>query len=372
MNNQSRAVLASADPRVQAALKDYLDCLSNGKPMGPDQLRDLPEQVVVELRAILANNPDIHKMVRPDQDVVKHTSEGIDQKPDRSKTTTHSMSGQSEGTLHEEHNSKVPKIDPSLASRSREDLPEVFGRYRVQKKLGSGAMGAVYLAEDTLLQRKVALKTPTFDDDNDGELLKRFYREARAVANLKHPALCAVYDVGQIDGRHYISMEFIPGKKLQEFIKPDSPMSEKQAMAVVRKIASGMHEAHMHGVIHRDLKPDNIMINEKGEPVVMDFGLVHKIESRDSAKLTQHGSLIGSPAYMSKEQVEGDTEKLTAATDQYSLGVVLYQLRGTTGTQHFVDKQHWFCTLKYVIVPALRGIEVTHGKTGSGGSACVG
>jgi serine/threonine protein kinase len=101
----------------------------------------------------------------------------------------------------------------------------------------------------------------------------------------------------------------------------------------------------------------------------MDFGLVHKIESRDSAKLTQHGSLIGSPAYMSKEQVEGDPEKLTAATDQYSLGVIL---RGTTGTQHFVDKQHWFCTLKYVIVPALRGIEVTHGKTGSGGSACVG
>jgi serine/threonine protein kinase len=240
--------------------------------------------------------------------------------------STHSIVGAIENTL-----GGGPKPSDALTgqpslTKSRGDLPEVFGRYRVQKKLGSGAMGAVYLAEDTLLQRKVALKTPTFHDDTDGELLKRFYREARAVANLKHPNLCAVYDVGELDGRHYISMEYVPGKKLLEFIKPDSPMSEKQAMAVVRKIALGMHEAHKHGVIHRDLKPDNIMINDKGDPVVMDFGLVHKAESRESAKLTQQGSLIGSPAYMSKEQVEGDPEKLTAATDQYSLGVILYQL----------------------------------------------
>ena len=173
---------------------------------------------------------------------------------------------------------------------------------------------------------KVALKTPTFDDDANGELLKRFYREARAVAILKHPNLCAVYDVGEIDGRHYISMEFVAGRKLQEFIKPDQPLSEKQAMAAVRKIALAMQEAHALGVIHRDLKPDNIMVNEKGDPVVMDFGLVHKTERKSSTKITKHGTLVGSPAYMSKEQVEGDPDKLTAATDQYSLGVILYQL----------------------------------------------
>jgi len=244
--------------------------------------------------------------------------------------STQSIAGEIENTLGGGPKSSDALTGLPSVTTSRGDLPEVFGRYRVQKKLGSGAMGAVYLAEDTLLQRKVALKTPTFDDDKDGELLKRFYREARAVANLKHPNLCAVYDVGELDGRHYISMEYVPGKKLQELIKPDSPMSEKQAMAVVRKIASGMHEAHKHGVIHRDLKPDNIMINDKGDPVVMDFGLVHKAESRESAKLTQQGSLIGSPAYMSKEQVEGDPEKLTAATDQYSLGVILYQLLTST------------------------------------------
>jgi serine/threonine protein kinase len=222
--------------------------------------------------------------------------------------------------------SKVVPAAVSSVSKSASDLPDVFGRYKVRKKLGSGAMGAVYLARDTLLDRDVALKTPTFENDEDGELLKRFYREARAVSKIKHHNLCGVYDVGEIDGRHYISMEFVPGRKLSEFIKPDQPMTEKQAMAVVRKIALAMHDAHSHGVIHRDLKPDNIMINEKGEPVVMDFGLVHKTDSKSSTMLSQRGSLIGSPAYMSKEQVEGEHDKLTPATDQYSLGVILYQL----------------------------------------------
>jgi serine/threonine protein kinase len=212
------------------------------------------------------------------------------------------------------------------ATKPASDLPDVFGRYQVKKKLGSGAMGAVYLAKDTLLDRDVALKTPTFENDEDGELLKRFYREARAVSKIKHHNLCGVYDVGEIDGRHYISMEFVSGRRLSEFIKPDKPMTEKQAMAVVRKIALAMQEAHSHGVTHRDLKPDNIMINEKGEPVVMDFGLVHKADADHSTKITQQGTLIGSPAYMSKEQIEGDHENLTTATDQYSLGVILYQL----------------------------------------------
>jgi serine/threonine protein kinase len=221
---------------------------------------------------------------------------------------------------------------PSIASpqssvaKTSGDLPAIFGRYQVKKKLGSGAMGAVYLARDTLLDRDVALKTPTFENDEDGELLKRFYREARAVSKIKHHNLCGVYDVGEIDGRHYISMEFVSGRKLTEFIKPDKPMTEKQVMAVVRKIALAMQEAHSHGVIHRDLKPDNIMINGKGEPVVMDFGLVRQTDAENSTKITQQGSLVGSPTYMSKEQIEGDHEKLTAATDQYSLGVILYQL----------------------------------------------
>lgn len=206
------------------------------------------------------------------------------------------------------------------------DLPGMFGRYRVQKVLGAGATSTVYLAEDTALARLVALKIPRFHSDEDREFTLRFFREARVTAQLRHPNLCPIYDVGEIDGRLYLAMAYVPGKTLRDFIQPGKPLTEKQAMAIVRKIALAVHEAHVQGVIHRDLKPDNIMISERGEPIVMDFGMVREIDARHSAGLTQSGVFIGSPAYMSKEQIEGDLTRLSPATDQYSLGVILYQL----------------------------------------------
>lgn len=206
------------------------------------------------------------------------------------------------------------------------DLPEVFGRYRIQKVLGVGATATVYLAEDTALARPVALKIPWFHRDEDREFAHRFYRVARWAAGLNHPNLCTIYDVGEIDGRLYIAMEYVPGRTLQQFIQPEMPLNEDQAMAVVRKIALAMHAAHAHGVIHRDLKPANIMITEKGQPIIMDFGLAHLVGGRDSASLTQSGNVIGTPAYMSTEQIRGYPNQLTPATDQYSLGVILYQL----------------------------------------------
>ena len=329
MNNQTRSVFASANPRVQAALQDYLDRVDKGEQIDVEAFVTRNAEIADELRTFIAVDQQARRLAgAAAPNVGAPEPDGAEGKSPQTKAgvSTHSVVGSIEGTV----GGKPQTLDASARNvsdvQSPGELPVVFGRYRVTKKLGSGAMGAVYLADDTLLHRKVALKTPTFDDDTDGELLRRFYREARAVANLKHPNLCAVYDVGEIDGRHYISMEFVRGKKLQDYIKPDKPMAEKQVMAVVRKIALAMHEAHTHGVVHRDLKPDNIMVNEKGEPVVMDFGLVHKTESKNSTRITQRGMLVGSPAYMSKEQVEGDSEKLTAATDQYSLGVILYQL----------------------------------------------
>lgn len=247
----------------------------------------------------------------------------------RSKVSTPSVSDQSVLGLQsasEHPKESTPEIFLQLATTSRSELPQTFGRYQVQRKLGSGAMGDVYLARDTLLDRDVAIKTPTFENDEDGELLKRFYREARAASKIKHQNLCSVYDVGEIDGRHYISMEFVSGRNLSAFINTVKTLTEMQAITIVRKIALAMQEAHSHGVIHRDLKPDNIMMNERGEPVVMDFGLVHQMDATNSAKITRQGTLVGSPAYMSKEQIEGDPGKLTAATDQYSLGVLLFQL----------------------------------------------
>jgi formylglycine-generating enzyme required for sulfatase activity/predicted Ser/Thr protein kinase len=203
--------------------------------------------------------------------------------------------------------------------------PTEFGRYRIIKELGRGAMGAVYLAEDEQLGRKVALKIPQFDGTVTESQLIRFYREARSAGNLRHSGICPVYDVGSLDGQHYISMAFIEGRPLRDFTKSSRRQDEKSVAHIVRKIALAMAEAHQQSVIHRDLKPANVMIDTKNEPVVMDFGLARRVVE-DEEKLTHTGTLIGTPAYMSPEQVDGDSSKVGPSADIYSLGVILYEL----------------------------------------------
>ena len=204
-------------------------------------------------------------------------------------------------------------------------LPEVFGRYRVRRLLGSGTMGAVYVADDTQLQRQVAIKIPKLQNNSSRELLERFYLEARSAATLRNPNICPVFDVGEIEGQHFISMAYIEGKTLAEILRNDKSYSERQTLLLVRKLALALQDAHNHGIIHRDLKPGNIIIDSRGEPVVMDFGLAFHTRM-DAARLTATGQLVGSPAYMSPEQIEGDSKKLTPAVDQYALGVILYEL----------------------------------------------
>lgn len=209
---------------------------------------------------------------------------------------------------------------------SFDNLPVEFGRYRIQKVLGQGAMGAVYLAHDTKLARDVALKTPKLDVFADGELVERFEREARAAATLHHRNICPVFDVGEIDGIRFLTMAYIEGKPLSAFVSEDRSMSRRQAATVVRKLAMGLNEAHAQGVVHRDLKPANVMIDKSGEPVVMDFGLAHQAENAQKSRLTGVGVLMGSPAYMSPEQVRGKPDAVGHSTDIYSLGVVLFEL----------------------------------------------
>lgn len=204
-------------------------------------------------------------------------------------------------------------------------LPEVFGRYRVVKLLGRGGMGAVYLAEDTQLHRQVALKIPNIEGSQSPELLERHYREARLAATLRSPHICPVYDVGVIDDIHFISMAYIEGEPLSKRIPENGGSSERQVLSLIRKLALALQSAHDLGIIHRDLKPANIMIDRQREPVIMDFGLARQVND-NGVRLTQSGVIVGSPAYMSPEQVEGQPDKLTGAADQYSLGVVLYEL----------------------------------------------
>ncbi len=192
--------------------------------------------------------------------------------------------------------------------------PTKFGRYKILKELGRGAMGAVYLAQDEQLDRKVALKIPQFGGALNSGLLERFYREARAAGNLRHPGICPVYDVGEIDGQHYITMAYIEGRPLRDFSKSSKRQADKQTARVIRKIALAMAEAHDQNVIHRDLKPANIMIDTKNEPVVMDFGLARRAAEGEE-RLTHTGTVIGTPAYMSPEQVDGDNENVGPAAD---------------------------------------------------------
>ncbi|QDT53032.1 Serine/threonine-protein kinase PrkC [Caulifigura coniformis] len=194
----------------------------------------------------------------------------------------------------------------------------------MEKLLGQGAMGDVYLAEDTQLSRKVALKIPKLDTSDSDERLERFYREARLAATVRNPYLCPVYDVGEIAGVHYIAMAFIDGKPLSEVIKSSGRQKERAALILIRKVAVALNEAHAAGIVHRDLKPANIMIDARGEPVVMDFGLAFQADE-NRERLTESGTILGSPAYMSPEQLDGSL-KVTPVSDQFSLGVVLYEL----------------------------------------------
>jgi predicted Ser/Thr protein kinase len=205
------------------------------------------------------------------------------------------------------------------------ELPERFGRYRIIKQLGAGGMGRVYLAHDDQLDRQVALKVPHFLPTDGSEVLERFRREARAAAVIDHPNICPVYDVGERDGVHFVTMAYVEGKPLSEVIRGSAPLPLRPVVAIVRKLALAMQEAHAHGVIHRDLKPSNVMVNRRKEPVIMDFGLARRASAEDS-RLTKSGSVLGTPAYMAPEQVAGDVAAMGPGCDIYSLGVILYEL----------------------------------------------
>jgi serine/threonine protein kinase len=200
-----------------------------------------------------------------------------------------------------------------------------FGRYRIVRTLGHGGMGAVYLAHDTQLDRSVALKIPDIPPGSGRDVLERFYREARAAAALHHPNLCAVYDVGQVDGCPYLTMAYIEGKPLSALIGRGAALAEHQVAAVIRKLALALQEAHDHNVVHRDLKPANILVSRKGELVIVDFGLARRYGAGD-AQVTNSGLILGTPAYMSPEQIEGSSASMGPACDIYSLGVILYEM----------------------------------------------
>jgi len=306
--NDSSAPAEPRDSRVQAALQEYIERVDRGEAINREEFLSRHAEIADELRSLIAAEEAVQKIATAGP------------RPETSEVSTDSLNQQNQETL-------VPRPRAQRASESSADgLSGQFGRYRILRALGQGAMGTVYLAEDTQLGRQIALKTPHFTDDSTQESLERFYREARTAATLRHPNICPVHDVGEFEGTHYISMAYIEGLPLSESIQPERAQTERRILSVIRKLAQALQEAHDHGIVHRDLKPANIMIDKRGEPIIMDFGLARQVQREEGIRLTQSGVLLGSPAYMSPEQVEGDLPLVGPATDQYSLGVILYEL----------------------------------------------
>jgi WD40 repeat protein len=203
------------------------------------------------------------------------------------------------------------------------DTPRQVGRFRVFGRLGAGAFGTVYRAHDPQLDREVALKVPQTGTLESPKAVERFLREARAAARLRHPHIVAVHDAGQDGPLYYIATEFIQGQTLARAIEA-APFDFRAAAHVVRKLGEALAYAHRLGIIHRDVKPANVMLDAAGEPHLMDFGLAYRHGTEE--KLTQDGALLGTPAYMAPEQAAGQKGKAQPASDQYALGVVLYEL----------------------------------------------
>ncbi|MBI3723448.1 tetratricopeptide repeat protein [bacterium] len=222
-----------------------------------------------------------------------------------------------------------PATDHELAQevrRARTDSSRVFGPFLLLSELGKGGMGVVHRAWDDRLRRVVALKTILPDASVSEEAILRFRREAEAVARLRHPSIVAVHEAGELAGKHYIAMEFVRGATLERRLhakKGEEKLGLVRAIEAIRDVAQAVQHAHDQGVVHRDLKPQNIIIDDRGRPHVLDFGLARVRELGDPSKLTQTGAVLGTPAYMPPEQA-GEGGLTDERADVYSLGATLY------------------------------------------------
>src|SRR5919109_3052943 len=231
------------------------------------------------------------------------------------------------------------------------------GRYMILRKLGAGGMADVYLAEDQELGRRVAIKTLNDRHAGDDQFVERFRREAKNAAGLSHANIVSIYDRGQAEGTYYIAMEYLDGRTLKELLVRFGPPPIRVAVGYVRQILSALAFAHRHGIVHRDIKPHNVIVDSSGHVKVTDFGIARSATSQ----MTEAGSIIGTAQYLSPEQARG--APVDQRSDLYSVGVLLYEL--LTGTVPFTGDTPVEIAMKHLSEvperPSRRRAEVPRG-----------
>ncbi len=231
---------------------------------------------------------------------------------------------------------------------------KINDRYEILKSIGEGGMANVYLANDTILDRKVAVKVLRGDLSSDDKFIRRFQREALSVSNLSHPNIVEVYDVGEEDGNYYIVMEYIEGKTLKQLLKKRETLTLPEVIDIMTQLTDGLTHAHESYIIHRDIKPQNIMILDNGMVKITDFGIAMAL---NATQLTQTNSVMGSVHYLPPEQANG--KSATVKGDIYSLGIMMYEL--LTGSVPFKGDNAVEIALKHMKekMPSIRKINPT-------------
>jgi hypothetical protein len=286
------------EPRLDEAVLDYLEANEAGQALSPQEWLARHPDLAQELGAFLANHAHVERLAAPlraladrlwTDDATLPLSEG---------------SGQT-----------------AEAPRARDGS---FGDYEVLGRLGQGGMGVVYKARQVSLERTVALKMILHGAHASAQELSRLRTEAQSLAQLEHPNIVHIYEVGEHDGLPFLSLEFIDGGSLADKLD-GTPVQPAEAVRLVEALAGAMHAAHSRNVVHRDLKPGNILLTADGTPKITDFGLAKRLDETAGAGQTQPGDVLGTPSYMAPEQAAGKANEVGPVTDVYALGAILYE-----------------------------------------------
>ncbi len=299
--------------QLSQIIADYLQAVEAGQEPDRDKLLADHPEVAEELREFLSTHDQMHEAAGPPS-------------PPQEDATIPPRPSLEDQTLAPDTTSG----NATLGTKVR-----YFGDYELLDEIARGGMGVVYKARQTSLNRIVALKMILAGQLAGEEDVQRFHAEAEAAANLDHPGIVPIYEIGEHEGQHYFSMGFVEGESLANIIK-ERPLPPRVAVEYLKKIADAMAFAHERGVIHRDLKPANVLVDLNNEPKVTDFGLAKKLDG--DSDLTATGQILGTPSYMPPEQAAGKMEEVTETADIYSLGAILYAL--ITGRPPFQAASH--------------------------------